>query len=63
MSRKYEVMLQANGWTWWRSGPEFSQRYAFTFADQGDTILSRGEISHDGTNWEPDLNLTYRRIK
>ena len=63
VSRKYEVAFHGNVLKWWRDGPEFSQRYTFTFTDNGDTIISKGEMAKDGTNWEPDLDLTYSRVK
>jgi hypothetical protein len=55
--------VQGSVLRWWRDGPEFSQRYTFTFSDDGDTITSQGEMSKDGVEWEPDLNLTYTRLK
>lgn len=63
VSRKCDVSFQGNVLTWWREGPEFSQRYSFIIAEDGNTISSKGEISHDGTNWEPDLDLTFTRVK
>ena len=63
VSRKCEVSFEDNVLNWWRTAPEFSQRYSFTFADGNDTIISKGELSKDGTTWEPDLDLTYSRIK
>lgn len=63
VSRKQDVSFQDNIMKWWRNAPEFSQRYTFTFTDNGDTIISKGEISKDGTAWEKDLDLTYIRVK
>lgn len=62
ISRKMDVLFQNNIFKWWRSAPEFSQRYTFTLSDDGNTITSQGEMSKDGVNWEPDLDLTYTRI-
>jgi hypothetical protein len=62
VSRRYEVTLQDNVWRWWRNAPEFSQRCAATIAPDGRTMVSRGQYSRNGTNWEPDLELTYTRI-
>ena len=61
VSRKYDVSVQGNGWKWWRNAPGFSQRTAGTIAADGGTMVSRGELSRDGINWEPDLELTYTR--
>ena len=63
VSRKLEVSLRNNLWKWWRNAPGFSQRYTGTIADDGNTIVSKGELSRDGSSWEPDLELTYTRVK
>jgi hypothetical protein len=63
ISRKYDMSLQDNVWKWWRNTPEFSQRVTNTITDGGDTIIGKGEMSRDGSTWEGDLNLTYRRAK
>jgi hypothetical protein len=62
VSRRYETSLRDNEWRWWRNAPGFSQRMVATVAADGQTIVSRGELSRDGTHWEPDLALTYTRI-
>ncbi len=63
VSRKYEVVFKDNVLKWWRNAPEFSQRYTFTFTDNNNTIIGKGEISGDGTTWEQDLDLTYTRVE
>ena len=63
VSRRYEVSLRDNVWTWWRNDPAFSQRVVGTIAADGRTIVSRGEMSRDGAGWEPDLALTYTRLE
>jgi hypothetical protein len=63
VSRKCEVAFKDNVLKWWRSAPGFSQRYTFTFTDNGDTIITKGELSEDGATWEQDLDLTYTRVK
>ena len=62
VSRKYDVSVQDNVWKWWRDAPGFSQRVVGTIAADGRTMVSSGELSRDGTRWEPDLALTYTRI-
>jgi hypothetical protein len=62
VSRKIDVSFKDNVLKWWRDAPEFSQRYTFTFTNNGTTITSKGEISKDGEVWEKDLDLTYTRI-
>lgn len=63
VSRKYEVSFQDNLVKWWRNAPNFSQRYTWTFADNGNTIIGKGELCKDGKTWEGDLDLTYTRVK
>ena len=62
VSRKYEVSFRDNVWRWWRNAPGFSQRIIGTLVDNGNTIISKGEFSKDGTTWEQDLELTYARV-
>jgi hypothetical protein len=62
VSRRYEASLRDNVWKWWRNDPAFSQRFAGTIAADAQTIVSRGELSRDGGQWEPDLALTYTRV-
>jgi hypothetical protein len=63
VSRKYDVSVQDNVVKWWRNAPNFSQRYTWTFTDNGDTMIGKGELCKDGNTWEKDLDLTYSRIK
>jgi hypothetical protein len=62
VSRKYDVSVHDNSIKWSRNAPNFSQRYTWTFADDGNTIIQKGELSKDGKTWESDLNLTFTRI-
>jgi hypothetical protein len=63
VSRKYEVSVHDNMVKWWRDAPNFSQRYTWTFADNGNTIIGKGELCKDGKTWEKDLDLTFIRVK
>lgn len=63
VSRKYEVALRNNTWSWWRNAPGFSQRFTGTLSDDGRTIVGKGELSKDGATWEKDLELTYTRTE
>jgi hypothetical protein len=63
VSRKYEVSLHDNIWKWWRSAPGFFQRYEGVIADDGNTIIGKGELSKDSSSWEKDLDLTYKRAE
>jgi hypothetical protein len=62
VSRKYDVTLRDNTLEWWRNTPGFSQRFTGTFADDGNTIIGKGQMQQDGSTWEGDLELTYHRI-
>ena len=63
VSRKYEVSLGDNIWKWWRNAPGFFQRYQGITAEDGNTIIGKGELSKDGSTWEKDLDLTYKRVE
>jgi hypothetical protein len=62
VSRRYDVSLRDNVLQWWRNAPGFSQRYTLTILADG-TMIGKGELSKDGSSWEKDLDLTYRRLK
>lgn len=59
--RVYESSVDAKAWRLWRDAPGFSQRFAGTFADDGDTIVGRWELSRDDAHWDDDLQIVYRR--
>ncbi len=63
VSRKYDISIEHNVMRWQRNSPDFSQRMALTVADDGKTIVSKGEMSKNGGPWEPDLKLTYYRTE
>lgn len=62
VSRKYEVSFQERVLKWWRNVPGFSQRYTWTISGNGNTIIGKGQLSKDGTNWEKDLEQTFTRV-
>jgi hypothetical protein len=59
--RVYSVSLHDDQWCFWRDDPGFFQRFTGVFSDDGNTITGHGEMCRDGSTWEPDLALTYRR--
>jgi len=61
VSRKYDVSFHDNVLKWWRNTSEFSQRYTWTIANDGQTIIGKGEMSKDGSTWEKDLEQTFTR--
>jgi len=63
VSRKIDVSFNNNEVKWWRNVPGFSQRFTWTVSDDGNIIVSKGELSRDNTTWENDLELTLTRIK
>ena len=64
VARVYEMSVDGKVWTLRRSAapPDFSQRFTGTFDDEDNTIAGRWEISHDGSTWEHDFDLTYTRL-
>jgi len=62
VSRKCDVSFSDNQLKWWRNTPGFSQRFTWTISNDGDSIISKGELSRDNTTWEKDLELSFIRI-
>ena len=63
VSRKYDVSFRDATLKWWRTAPDFSQRFTGRIADDGRTIVGEGELCRDGQTWEGDLQLTYTRLR
>jgi hypothetical protein len=61
VSRVYHMSFEDGVWRIWRSAPGFSQRFEGRFSDDGNTMTAAWEKSFDGTQWEHDFNVTYRR--
>ena len=64
--RLYAMSLADGVWTLTRESPdftplEFRQRFTGTFSEDGNTISGAWEKALDGTSWEHDFALTYRR--
>jgi hypothetical protein len=62
VSRIYKMSLSAGVWRLWRDDPDFAQRFTGTFEDNGNTIKGRWENSSDGSKWEVDFHLTYKKV-
>lgn len=60
VSRKYEVSITDSQLTWRREDAHFSQR--FTLDITKNKLISYGEMSRDGGEWEKDLSLTYEKF-
>jgi hypothetical protein len=59
--RHMEVGLDHRQWRFWGDVGEFHQRFTGTFSGDGDTIEGMAELSYDGSRWQDDLVITYRR--
>ena len=65
--RLYAMTFDGREWTLQRSEADFSpldfhQRWQATFSDDGENIEGRWETSPDGSTWELDFELFYRRL-
>lgn len=61
--RIYEMTLRNGVWKQWRDAPDpFPQRFSATFKDDGTTVTGRWEKATDGSNWEADIDVTYRKV-
>jgi hypothetical protein len=59
--RVYAVQPERRTWRFSRDAPGFSQRFTGTFSDDGNTITGLSKLSQDGSTWDDDLAITYRR--
>jgi hypothetical protein len=60
--RVYRVGLEDGVWRIWGDGPSgFSGRFSGSFSDDGDTLSGVHQLSRDGSTWDDDLAITYRR--
>lgn len=67
VARLYRMSFRDSVWKLWRDSADFSpldfaQRFMGTFSDDHTTIEGRWEISHDGSTWEHDFDLTYVKV-
>jgi hypothetical protein len=62
ISRRYTVEVAEGEVRWTRDEAGFAQRMVLTIASDGTRIEAHGTMSHDGGNWEGDLQLTYERL-
>jgi hypothetical protein len=59
--RIYRGKVTHDEWRLERAAPDFHQRFVGAFRDDGWTIEGRWESSPDGTAWELDFPITYRK--
>jgi hypothetical protein len=60
--RIYRGTLTDEAWRLERAAPDFHQRFIGAFGDDGRTMEGRWESSPNGTAWELDFPITYRRV-
>jgi hypothetical protein len=46
----------------WRDGAPFSQRFAGTFSDDGNTLTGYWELAGDGKTFAKDFDMVYKRV-
>jgi hypothetical protein len=60
--RVYETAFGGGVLRIWRDVPGFAQRFEGPISDDGATIEGLWELSEDGSTWNDDLKITYRRV-
>ena len=63
VSRIYEMSFSNGIWKMWRNSPGFSQRFEGKFSDDGNIIAAHWEKSSNGSIWEHDFDVTYKKVK
>jgi len=68
IARLYSMTFNDGVWKLLRDSPDsspldFSQRFTGVLSADGGTISGRWETSRDGSNWEHDFDLTYRKVR
>lgn len=62
VSRIYRGTVTDEEWQLERAASGFHQRFVGAFRDEARTIDGRWESSPDGTAWELDFPITYRKV-
>jgi hypothetical protein len=67
VARVYAMTVRDGVWALLRDAPDFTpldfwQRFTGEFSADGGTINGRWETSRDGSTWERDFDLTYRKV-
>jgi hypothetical protein len=68
VARIYSMTFDGATWTLLRNASDFSpldfwQRFTATFSPDGRTITGSWELSKDGSEWEHDFDLIYRKVE
>ena len=62
VARSYGMSLDQGVWKLWRDAPGFCQRFTGIFTPGGKVIDGVWEKSADGSDWQHDFRLTYRKL-
>jgi hypothetical protein len=62
VARIFEMSIGGGEWRLWREGDDFSQRFTGRFDDGGSVIDGYWEIAEDGSTFEHDFSLTFRKV-
>ena len=67
VARLYSMTFRDGVWTLLRDAADFTpldfwQRFTGELSPDGSTITGRWETSQDGSTWEHDFDLTYRKV-
>lgn len=62
VSRVYRMSLGEGVWRVWREAPGFCQRFIGTLDAEARTISGAWEKSKDGSSWEHDFDLVYKKV-
>jgi hypothetical protein len=60
--RRYETGIDAGIWSLRKLSAGFAQRFRGEFSTDGKTIEGVWEKADDGSTWEHDFELVYRRV-
>jgi hypothetical protein len=60
--RRYEMSIAEGVWSLRKLTPGFAQRFRGEFGAGGETIEGAWEKSEDGSDWEHDFDLIYRKV-
>ena len=61
VQRIYAMSMSDGVMRMWRDEPGFSQRFTGSFGNGGDAISGLWELSRDGSTWDDDLEVSFRR--
>jgi hypothetical protein len=62
VTRLYNLSAEPGVWRFWRDSPGFSQRFTGRLTPDSRIIDGVAELCRDGTTWERDLVVTYKRV-